>query len=90
MMNILALYEKTNWKVFVFPREKHRPDCYFAEGEKNLLISPAAVDLGGVFIIPLKKDFDKITNRDIENILKEVCISNEKFDLLISQLKSIR
>lgn len=55
MMNVLVLYEADRWVVFVFPREKHRPTCYTAEGEANLLSSPASVDLGGVFITPVER-----------------------------------
>jgi len=73
MMNILAWYETGKWIVCIFPRKKHRPACYSAKGEANLLISPAAVDLGGVFITPLEKDFEKITAEDISKILNEVC-----------------
>ena len=72
MMNILTWYEATKWIVCVFPRKKHRPSCYNAEGETNLLISPASVDLGGVFITPLEKDFEKISAEDIAGILREV------------------
>jgi len=72
MMNILAWYESAQWIVCIFPRKKHRPACYSAEGDANLLISPAAVDLGGVFITPLEKDFLKITAKDISQILNEV------------------
>jgi len=72
MMNILAWYEAAKWIVCIFPRKKHRPACYSAEGEANLLISPASVDLGGVFITPLKKDFEKITAEDIGKILREI------------------
>ncbi len=79
MMNILAWYEKNKWIICIFPREKHRPSCYFAEGDKNLLLSPASVDMGGVFITPQEKDFEKITATDIENILREICINNSKF-----------
>jgi ATP adenylyltransferase/5',5'''-P-1,P-4-tetraphosphate phosphorylase II len=74
MMNVLAWHEKDVWTVAVFPRKKHRPDCYYVNGEANILISPAAVDLGGVFITPLQKDFEKITKAGIERILQEVCI----------------
>ena len=74
MMNILAWYEVSKWVVYIFPRKKHRPSCYSAENEANLLISPASVDLGGVFITPLEKDFEKITAEDIANILREVCV----------------
>ncbi|GHT39779.1 DUF4922 domain-containing protein [Bacteroidia bacterium] len=72
MLNILAWFERGKWTVCVFPRKKHRPACYFAEGEANLLISPASVDMGGVFITPLEKDFQKITAADIAAIWKEI------------------
>lgn len=82
MMNVLARYEADRWTVFVFPRRKHRPDCYTAEGEAHLLISPASVDLGGVFITPVEKDFRKITAEDVKRILGEVCLSADEFRLL--------
>lgn len=82
MMNVLARYETDRWTVFVFPRRKHRPDCYNAEGEANLLISPASVDLGGVFITPVEKDFRKITAEDVKRILEEVCLSADEFRIL--------
>lgn len=87
MMNILTWYENGTWFSVIFPREKHRPDCFFAEGDDNLLISPAAVDLGGVFITPLEKDFMKIKEKDVKDILKEICISDEKMQLIIDMLK---
>ena len=87
MMNILTWYENGIWYSVIFPREKHRPDCFFAEGDDNLLISPASVDLGGVFITPLEKDFKKIKEEDIKDILKEICISDEKMQLIVDKLK---
>lgn len=87
MMNVLAMYEADKWVVFVFPREKHRPACYTAEGEANLLSSPASVDLGGVFITPLEKDFNKITAEDLAQILSEVCLSADDFKQLIERIK---
>ena len=63
MMNILAFYEKeSGWRIFIFLRERHRPSFYFEKGENNILWSPAAVDLGGVCIIPKEKDFNRISN----------------------------
>lgn len=85
MMNVLAWYEESKWVTCIFPRDKHRPSCYFAEGDKNILLSPASVDMGGVFITPLEKDFEKITATDIETILSEVCISSNNF-LRLKQL----
>ena len=71
-MNILTWYEAAKWIVCIFPRKKHRPSCYFAEGETHILINAASVELGGVFVTPLEKDFEKITAEDIVGILSEV------------------
>jgi len=73
MLNILTWYENETWTVYLFPRKKHRPACYYAEGDANLLITPASVEMGGVFITPLEKDFEKITAKDIADILHEIC-----------------
>lgn len=77
----------SSWVICIFPREKHRPACYSAEGNDNLLSSPASVDLGGVFILPVEKDFLKIKATDIKQILSEVCLSQEKFRLLRQRIK---
>lgn len=89
MMNVLAWYEEEQWIVCIFPREKHRPACYTAEGDDNLLSSPASVDLGGVFITPVEKDFHKITAADIAQILSEVCLSEEDFLKLRQRVKEL-
>lgn len=87
MMNVLALYEADKWIVFIFPRALHRPACYTAEGDANLLSSPASVDLGGVFITPVEKDFQKITAKDVAQILSEVCLSAEDFHQIRQRIK---
>jgi hypothetical protein len=86
MLNSVTWYEKNKWIICIFPREVHRPKCYFAEGETNILLSPASVDLSGVCVLPLEKDFDKITADDIKAVFKEICVSDER---LIEILKRI-
>lgn len=87
MLNILCWSEDGKWKVAVFPRRKHRPACYSAEGDANILISPASVDMGGVFITPLEKDFKKITADDLEQILDEVCLDQSGVEKILNNLK---
>lgn len=87
MMNVLVWYEEEKWTVVVFPRKKHRPTCYTAEGDARLLSSPASVDLGGVFITPLEADFCKITAEDVFQILSEVSLSAEESRRLRERIK---
>ena len=87
MMNILAYIEKNEWIVHIFPRILHRPKQYFEEGEKQILLSPASVDLGGVFITPREEDFNKITAADVSDILSQVCMGEADFKKLLKGLK---
>lgn len=81
MMNIITSYEEEfGWRVIVFLREKHRSSSYFAEGENKILLSPASVDLGGVCITPLEKDFESITKEKLVEILSEVALNKNSFE----------
>lgn len=88
MLNLLAMYDEGVWTLFVFPRAKHRPACYTAEGDARLLSSPASVDLGGVFITPVEADFHKISPVIMEQILSEVCLSASDFAKLRQDIKN--
>lgn len=85
MLNVLAWFESNKWVICLFPRKQHRPSCYEEQGDKNILISPASVDMGGVFITPLEKDFEKISARSISSILQEVCYNEQALQKIISQ-----
>ena len=74
MLNILTWYENGQWTTYIFPRKKGRPNCFDNEGNEQLKINPASVEMGGVFITIRKEDYDKITEKNISDILKEVCI----------------
>lgn len=87
MINVLVWKDNEKFTVLVVLRAAHRPLCYFLEGEDNILLSPACVDFGGVFITPLEKDFNKITANDLKSILEEVCLSKQAMIDLQDSLK---
>lgn len=82
MMNILSSYDDGEWRVLIFPRKKHRPSFFFEEGEGKILISPAAVDLGGVVITPVEKDFHRVDEGVLETLFREVCLPTGEFNRL--------
>ncbi len=88
MLNLLVWSEHGKLITCLFPRTQHRPSCYYAEDESNILLSPASVDMGGVFITPLEKDFEKITAENIAQILVEVCPTPAQMQQWIEQLQS--
>lgn len=83
MLNILASWEANRWIIHIFPRQLHRPWQYFEEGEKQILLSPASVDMGGVLIIPREEDFNKITKTDIRDIFQQVCLDEKTFASIV-------
>lgn len=87
MLNILCNYRDT-WQLMIFPREKHRPWQYFEEGEKHIMLSPASVDMGGILITPLEKDFIKITKEDIMDIFSQVCLPLPTFRDMTDHIKA--
>ena len=91
MLNLLSWTVEENGGVkyisLVYLREKHRPSHYFAEGDANILLSPASVDMGGVFITPLEKDFVKITEKELGEIVDELQISAERFGMIKNALR---
>ena len=87
MINMLSYY-RDKWQIVLFPRELHRPWQYFEEGEQNILLSPASVDMGGTLITPMEKDFEKITRQDISDIFSQVSFSSEHFRQLSEFIQS--
>ncbi len=75
--------------VALIPRRKLRPDCYFAEGDNRMLISPGAVDIGGLLITPRREDFDRLTPQIAAGILREVTLSNEEIEACVRRMKTL-
>ena len=74
MMNVVCLYREGKWYLFVIPRGAFRPWQYTAEGDKQLLVSPATVEVSGLFITPVKEHFERITKEDVVDILTQCTI----------------
>jgi hypothetical protein len=71
-INLLCHYQAPQWRVILFPRRKHRPEVFFKEGEEKITISPASVDMGGLIVTPVEKDFKTVDAGMIESIYQEV------------------
>jgi len=90
MMNLICNYDKEyGWRVIIFLRSKHRPSHYYLKEENRIMLSPAAIDLGGVCITPVEKDFEKIDKKIIKEIFDEVSLNKNSFVHITSALKKI-
>ncbi len=85
LVNIAAFHEDGEWVTYLFPRGKHRPEV-FQTGE--LIVSPASIDLCGIFVVPRAQDFEKITGADIAAIFREVTLPDDQFQEVAAKLES--
>ena len=88
MMNIIAWRKEDEYISVVIPREKHRPEAYFAEGDAQVMVSPGALDMSGLIITPREEDFHKLTEESATTILQECGISTEKMNGIVTKLKT--
>ena len=87
MMNLLAYSTPIGVRLAVIPRKRHRPSFYGTEGPGTMLISPASVDMGGVFITPLEKDFDNLDINIATKIFDELCLSPDEMAAIAAAVK---
>ena len=88
MMNIVAWRSGEAFISVVFPREKHRPDCYSADGEAQCLVSPGSLDMAGLMILPRQSDFEGMTAERAKNVLQEVSLSDEAMKDVVKRLRN--
>ncbi|HZS06669.1 MAG TPA: DUF4922 domain-containing protein [Blastocatellia bacterium] len=87
MLNLVVMYGRGRWTVCFFPRGKHRPAYYFAEGEAKLTVSPAGIDLAGVLVVPEAAHFARITEENAGQIYAEVTLDDARFAELTTALR---
>ena len=87
MMNLLCYATAAGVRLVVIPRKRHRPSFYDTEGEGTMLLSPASVDMGGVFITPLEKDFNALDADKICQVLDELCLSNDEINQIAQNIQ---
>ena len=86
MMNIAGIYEERKWRLVIFPRRKHRPDAFFKKGDGRVVVSPGLIDMGGVLVTPLEKDFERLDAAAVEGIYREVSLEAKTVEKAIGSL----
>ena len=88
MMNIVSWRNDDEYLSVVFPRRKHRPDCYYNQGIDQFIISPGALDMAGLIITPRQEDFERLSPELALSILQEVAITKDELQRVVDRLKA--
>jgi hypothetical protein len=86
LINIIILYRGDRYKAFVFPRAKHRPTCYFAEGDDRISVSPGSLEMAGIMVVADADHFDRVDETTAQAILEEVSLEEKRFQMLLEKL----
>lgn len=95
MMNIMAWSEKSTADEYerivsvILPRAKHRPDCYYAKDNQQVMVSPGALDMGGMLITPREEDFNRMTPELARSIIQECGITQDDELSMVVQFKGV-
>jgi uncharacterized protein DUF4922 len=89
LINIVCTYDTRIWTVYLFPRAKHRPASFYAEGEQRLIVSPGAIDMAGVVVVPEREHFDRIDGARTAAIFSEVSMNGEIVNDLVDAISSL-
>jgi predicted N-acetyltransferase YhbS len=87
MINIAGFHDAKKWRLVIFPRRKHRPDVFFKEGDARMVVSPGVIDMGGLLITPVEKDFKRLDATAVEGIYKEVSLEEEIVERAIDAMR---
>lgn len=86
MINVLAAHDGSVYRAIVLPRTRHRPSFYDADGDAKIMLSPACIDLAGLCVVPMQRDFERITADHLRQMLREVCADPEMMRALAARI----
>jgi uncharacterized protein DUF4922 len=82
-VNIVCTHDRGDWTLFLFPRSRHRPSCFYSE---KVIVSPGAIDMAGVIVLPRADDFERIGPAEIAEIYSEVSVDEDRVTRVLERL----
>lgn len=86
MFNLYAYVKNSEYRTIVVMRSAKRSHHFYSEGADHLTISPGAADIAGLFVAPFREDYDKADTALLEELLSEVCISEDEQNMIVWRL----
>ena len=84
--NLFTYRADNEFRSIVVFRSRHRSHHYFSDGPDHLTMSPGCADMGGVFIVPVAEEYEKLTPELLEEIIAEVSVDKDTEERIIWRL----
>jgi SpoIID/LytB domain protein len=86
LFNLFTYCKDGEYRSVVIFRSRHRSHHYFSDGPDHLTMSPGCADMGGVFIVPVEEEFDKLTPELLNEMLEEITITKDEEMAIMNRL----
>jgi hypothetical protein len=78
LLNIVCAVDQGSLSAYVFPRARHRPSSFDANGDERLVVSPGAIDMAGVLVVPDRDDFVRLDAEKVARVYAEVSLAADR------------
>ena len=86
LFNLFSYWKDGEFRSVVVFRSRHRSHHYFSDGPDHLTMSPGCADMGGVFIVPVEEEYEKLTPALLNEMVEEVSITKEEESVILNRL----
>ena len=86
MFNLFTSYQNGIFRSIIVFRSRHRSHHYFSDGPDHLTMSPGCADMGGMFIVPVPEEYEKLTPELLSEMVAEVSLSKEEEAAILNRL----
>ncbi len=82
LFNMISVYRSGFFMVYLFPRAKHRPDCYFATGDSRISVSPGSLEMAGIVVVADPEHYERVDELTVLAIFDEVTVEEHRINEL--------
>ena len=86
LFNLFSWWSDGGFRSIVVFRRSHRSHHFFSDGPDHLTMSPGCADMGGVFIVPVLEEFEKLTPELLSEMVEEVSVPESEENELLERL----
>lgn len=90
LFNLFSYWTGSEFRSIIVFRSRHRSHHYFSDGPDHLTMSPGCADMGGVFIVPVKEEYDKIDGHLLNEMIAEVSIGKATEEKILRRLTRVQ
>lgn len=90
LFNLFSEWNGVSFRSIIVFRSRHRSHHYFSDGPDHLTMSPGCADMGGVFIVPVEEEYEKLTTGLLNDMIAEVSLTREDEAKILDRLTRVQ